>query len=194
MSKELFLNPFKRDAAPPAKQLIADTSPAALARADLLPSSELAQPASRLLLIRKNVLFALRANFENFYASGLSRAASAPMRGFVKGDALYLSMLCADQNVSYRMGVRRIVRSLSGQHEKISATSAQFKSIKDPDAYLWVCQTKAMLDIVVKNDMASLEEKHGKSMEVISAELPLKSKSKGKETGEETTLFIALAR
>jgi hypothetical protein len=112
MSKELFLNPFKRDAAP--KQI------SAVAPADLrlLPSHELATQKSALSGYLGKVLPALSAHFKNFHASGLSKAAISSMHGSIKGDLVYLPMLCEDSNAKCRVRVRRIVLSLANPHEK----------------------------------------------------------------------------
>ena len=198
MSKELYLNPFKRDAAPQPKPGAITTPPKllpAMPPADLrlLPSHELATSNLHLNRIKEKVLPALSAIFENFYTSGLSKAAGSPMRGFAKDDIFYLPMLWADSNVSYGMGVRRVVRSLSSPHEKIKVPTSQFKSVKNPDAHIWVGFTQASLDCAVKQGVAGLATEPGHQFEVVSAELVLKNKANGKEKGEEITLFIALA-
>ena len=90
MSKELYLHPFKRDAAPQIKQL-----PVVAASAALLPSHELATRVSHLNRLKARVMSALSANFENFSTSYLSKAAHASMHGFVKDDVLYLPMIYA---------------------------------------------------------------------------------------------------
>ncbi len=199
MSKELYLSPFKRDAAPQPKpgsmpappKLLPATPPADLR---LLPSHDLAVSDLFLNSLKGRVLSALSANFENFHSSGLSKAVGTQMRGVVKGDALYLPMPCVDSHVSYGVGVRRIVRSLEPPHGKISAKPAQFRSIRDPDAHLWVCLTRQSLGMALTQGVESLASASGHPASVVSAELVLKNKANGKETGEEITLFIALAR
>ena len=195
MSKELYLPPIRRlaallpkDAAPPAKLL-----PVAKAPAALLPSHELANHNLQLNRLKGNVLAALSTHFTNFYTSHLSKAASSAMRGVIKDDVLYLPMLYSDANVSYRVGVRRIVLCLTNQHEIISLPAKEFNSIKNPDAHVWVCFSQALLDNIVNGEALRLASAPGQKIDVITAELVLKNKVKEKETGEEITLFIALA-
>ena len=89
--------------------------------------------------------------------------------------------------------MRRIVLSLANQHEKISTTAPQFKSIKNPDARVWVCFSKAVLDSIANEDALRLASAPRHPVDIVTAELVLKNKAKGKETDPEITLFIALA-
>jgi len=190
MSKELYLPPVRRDAAPPA-QLLPATPPIDLR---LLPSHELASHNLHLNRLKARALSALSAHFENFCTSGLSKAASSAMRGVVKDDILYLPMIYADPNRSSRIGVRRIVLNLASQHEKISIPAKEFNSIKNPDARIWVCFSKALLDNIVNGEALRLSSAPGQKIDIVTSDLVLKNRAKGKGTGEEITLFIALAR
>ena len=205
MSTELHLPPIRRVAAPQPKQ---DTVPqqrpgaavppalllpVAKAPAALLPSHELSAHNLQLSLLQARVLSALSAHFGNFYTSYLSKAAGSTMHGVVKDDVLYLPLIYANPSLASKIGVRRIVLNLASQHEKISITAQQFNSIKEPDAHVWVCFSKAVLGSIVAADAPRHVLGPGPKADVVSAELVLKNKANGKETGEEITLFIALA-
>ena len=180
------MHPFRRkDAAKPP--------PAPLARVGLLESKELASLNSNFPGFQKKVMAALRAHFKHFASSGISKAAGSSMHGVVKDNLLYLPIVCAGQNTPSGICVHRIVLNLGRPHENISITPAQFNSVKNPDAHLWACRTRALLDSVVHEDVARLESASGKPMEAVSAALVLRNKAKGKKIGEEITLHIALA-
>ncbi|MFA6907602.1 MAG: hypothetical protein WC263_02140 [Candidatus Micrarchaeia archaeon] len=197
MSKELYLPPhgFHHHAARKDKPHPAHAQPRmALARIGILGPDGPAGQSSQLPLIGKKVLFALSSHFKNFYTSGLAKAAGSPVHGLVKDDVLYLPMICVDPKASPPVSVRRIALLLAHPHGKVNLTPARFRSIKNPDAHVWVCFTRAMLGSIVKTEVGALESASGGPMDVVSAALVLKNKAKGRETGEELTLYVALAR
>jgi hypothetical protein len=77
--------------------------------------------------------------------------------------------------------------------KKISIPAKAFNPANNPDAHVWVCLSKASLDGTVNLDVPRLSSASGRNFDVVSSELVLKNKINGKETGEEISLYVAIA-